>query len=111
MFGLFNKTKHYQDLDASTFAEGMKKNNSVVLDVRTKSEFNSGHLPGAKHLDVSSREFYQKAQQLDRTKHYMVYCRSGMRSGDACKQLSKMEFEQLSNLRGGIMQWRGKIKR
>lgn len=111
MFGLFG-TKNYENINAKAFQEGLKTDkNSVLLDVRTPGEYREGHIPGATLIDVSGPAFSSKIQELDKTKSYYVYCRSGGRSGSACSAMANMGFTKLYNLSGGIMGWTGDIKR
>jgi rhodanese-related sulfurtransferase len=76
----------------------------VVLDVRTPAEFNAGYIPGAKLIDYRAPDFDQKIAQLDRSKTYLVYCRTGNRSSHACGKLDAMNLKSY-NLTGGIVAW------
>ena len=109
MLGIFKKEKKYNNLRPKDFELELKDHpKAVILDVRTPGEFQSGHLPGAKNIDFF-RAFKQKAEKLNRNKKYMVYCRSGNRSASACKMMANMGFEDLTNMSGGIMSWKGKV--
>jgi rhodanese-related sulfurtransferase len=79
----------------------------AILDVRTPQEFTEGHLAGAINIDSSSPDFEQKLAALDRDKTYLVYCRTGRRSTQACVALDKLKFPAASlyNLEGGIVAW------
>ena len=70
---------------------------AAVIDVRTPAEFTSGHLEGALNIDVQSPDFAAQVSQLDPTKDYFVYCRSGNRSGQAISQMSNMGFTSMTN--------------
>ncbi len=83
----------------------------VFLDVRTAGEVAGGRIKGAQHIDVTSGDFAAKARQLDQSKTYVVYCRSGARSSAAAKQMAGMGFEKLYNLSGGIGSWNGPMSR
>lgn len=78
--------------------------NAVLLDVRTAGEFSGGTIPGALNIDFLSLNFGKKVQQLDKDATYFVFCRSGNRSGQACKIMHKMGFD-VRNLSGGIGQY------
>jgi rhodanese-related sulfurtransferase len=78
----------------------------TLIDVRTPGEYSSGHLPNAVLIDVSGREFRQRAARLDKTKPVFVYCASGVRSERAAKLLSEMGFAKIFDLKGGINAWR-----
>jgi len=79
--------------------------NFVVLDVRTPGEFAQGHLGGAVLVDYSSPEFRQQVARLDRTKTYLVYCRTGNRSSRAMGILQELGFQNVYHLERGIKRW------
>lgn len=108
MFGLFKKTKGYQDLKAPEFERMATEKNTVILDVRTPGEFSSGHLPGAVHMNLLSVDFAARVSALNKAKVYMVYCRSGNRSAEACSFMAGNGLK-VFNLEGGIARWTGKI--
>lgn len=84
---------------------------SIILDVRTEEEFESGYIAGAKNLDIrGGADFISSIEELDKTKAYFVYCRSGTRSGQACQLMEKMGFEQVYNLEGGVLAWEGDLE-
>jgi rhodanese-related sulfurtransferase len=97
--------KNYESLDGKSFQEKYKSiKNSVLIDVRTPSEFSSESIRGARNINVMSPVFESTVQNLDKEKTYFLYCRSGARSGRACNAMSKMGFK-VYNLSGGIFQW------
>lgn len=75
----------------------------ILIDVRTPEEFNAGHLPGAKLINVKDDDFAKKIDSLDRDKAYYVYCRSGSRSSRAQEIMLKKGFEKVCNAEGGIL--------
>jgi len=77
----------------------------VVLDVRTPAEFAAGHLPGAVNVDFRSPAFQAQASTLDKGRSYLVYCRTGHRSGLALPILQRLGFTGLYHLEGGITGW------
>ena len=107
--------KNYEDVDVKGFAELIADSSVVVLDVRTADEFSEGHLAGAINIDVKQSDFLQRAVSLLPKESRMVstnpsmctiavYCRSGRRSANACRQLSEEGYKTV-NLKGGIMAW------
>jgi len=83
---------------------------AVILDVRTEEEVHQGYIPNAIHIDIKKgQEFINEIQELDKSKNYYVYCRSGARSGNACSIMNKLGFENAYNLMGGILDWDGEI--
>lgn len=107
LFG-FGTPKKYTQIDLQQFDEMRKKPNTIVLDVRTPAEARDKAVPGSKLINIMSSDFRKKLEQLDKSKTYLVYCRSGNRSGKACKIMSQLGFESLYNLKTGIMGWTGK---
>ncbi|WP_339756236.1 rhodanese-like domain-containing protein [uncultured Winogradskyella sp.] len=85
-------------------------NNYVVLDVRTQEEVDLGKIPNSIHIDIyKGQGFIYELQELDKTKNYYVYCRSGNRSGQACAIMNQLGFENAYNLVGGFNEWKGEI--
>ena len=74
---------------------------AVVIDVRTDGEYRSGHLAGAKQIDIGSPDFARRVEALDRDRTYYLYCRSGNRSGHAARIMRDLGFERVYNI-GGI---------
>jgi rhodanese-related sulfurtransferase len=106
MFNFFNSNKGYENINSQKFNELMDSNkDAVILDVRTSGEFRQGAIPGAKNIDIMSPNFQHQVAALDKTKTYLVYCRSGNRSGQACQIMSGAGFTSLYNLSGGVMSY------
>lgn len=85
-------------------------NNSVVLDVRTQDEINEGIIPNAIHIDIyRGQGFIYEIDQLDKSKNYYVYCKSGGRSAQACAIMNQLGFKNAYNLIGGITDWQGEV--
>lgn len=72
--------------------------NTIILDVRSQGEYAQGHLEGAVVLDFNSGEVAAALPQLDPDAEYLVYCRSGNRSGQAVARMQQAGFTNLTNL-------------
>lgn len=82
--------------------------NAYLLDVRTREEYEEGHIPHASLLDIrQAAEFMEGIQSLDPSRNYYVYCRSGARSAQACQLMNQMGIDTAYNLLGGFMEWEG----
>ncbi len=57
-----------------------KNSSDVLFDVRTPEEFNAGHIKGAINFNISTLDVINRIKKLDKTKTYILYCRSGGRS-------------------------------
>ncbi|MGV8967058.1 MAG: rhodanese-like domain-containing protein [Cellulomonas sp.] len=77
----------------------------AVLDVRTPDEFATGHLAGAVNIDIEGQTFDQQVADLPKDATYVVYCRSGNRSGVATKKLADLGFTDVYDVQGGIVAW------
>lgn len=66
------------------------ENNYVIVDVRTKEEYDSGHLKNA--LNIPYDEINQSTK-LDKSKTIMVYCKSGNRSKIAYDRLIELGYD------------------
>jgi rhodanese-related sulfurtransferase len=78
----------------------------VLIDVRTPGEWKDGRLQGAKHIDVSNGDFDKKIQALPKEQSYLLYCRSGGRSGAALSRMKAKGFTEVKHISGGIGSWR-----
>lgn len=77
----------------------------VVLDVRTPEEFAEGHIEGATMIDFYSPDFRDRLAELDPDQPYLIYCRSGNRSGQTRAILEELEFGDVADVDGGIVAW------
>ena len=71
----------------------------LVVDVRTPAEFATGHVAGARNVDVHG-DFAAQMDAVDRDQPVYVYCRTGRRSGQAQRALTEMGFERVINAGG-----------
>lgn len=94
-----------KNVDASTLRGMLKDKNIKVIDVRTPGEVSQGKIKNATNINLNSPDFKQKVSALDKTKTYVVYCRSGVRSARACRMMGQLGFENLYNLQGGYMSY------
>lgn len=70
----------------------------IILDVRTPREYADGHLEGSRLLDFNSGQFETALAGLDPEVGYLVYCRSGNRSGQAMYLMQEAGFTDVVNL-------------
>ncbi|MBM3694912.1 MAG: rhodanese-like domain-containing protein [Actinobacteria bacterium] len=77
----------------------------VVLDVRTPDEFGTGHLAGAVNLDYYAADFGDRLAAFDRLAPYVIYCRTGNRSGEVREMMRGMGFLGVTEIGGGIVAW------
>lgn len=87
--------------DVKELAEALQSD-AVVIDVRTPSEFASGHVPGARNLPLGTLP--ESAKALDAGPVWVI-CRSGGRSAQAASLLAGQGREVI-NVMGGTLAWR-----
>lgn len=69
----------------------------VFVDVRTPGEYKARNIRQFKNIPLGS-DF----SKLPKDKEILVICQSGMRSSQACKQLKKLGYTKVTNIRGGM---------
>ena len=86
----------------------LSNHNYIFIDVRTKQEHDTGHIPNSTHISIESLESRIDEIEKYKEKKIVVYCRSGNRSSKGTKILIKYGFEAM-NLSGGMLQWKGPV--
>ena len=89
----------------SLIQENKDNPNFIILDVRTPGEFAGGHIEGAINLDYNAPTFKDDLNGLDKTKVYLVYCRTARRSRGALDMMRALEFREVYHMLGGIVRW------
>ena len=78
----------------------------VILDVRTPEEYTTEHIAESVLLDFYADDFEDELNKLDKSKTFLVYCRSGNRSNKAVNIMRDLGFIEVSDIGGGINQWK-----
>lgn len=78
-----------------------------LIDVREEDEVAQGMIPGAKHIALG--EVPAHLDELDQSKSYIIICRSGGRSGNACHFLAEQGYDA-TNMVGGMLAWEGDVQ-
>lgn len=79
---------------------------AVLVDVRSKAEFDGGHIIDARHVPQDEIAGAGEALKKFKDKVVITCCESGMRSGAAARVLQAQGFTKVVNLRGGLQAWR-----
>ena len=93
------------DLSAS-LEEG---NDPVLVDVREPFEREIADLPDVGQIRIPVGDLEARADELDPDDRIVLYCRTGARSGWATQLLRARGYENVLNLKGGLMAWREEI--
>lgn len=94
-----------ENIGASAFERLIKKEDVIILDVRTSQEFDSGHIQDATNIDFYADDFIDKLKIVRKDVPIYVYCRSGGRSSAAASKMQALGFSRVCNLVGGIGAW------
>lgn len=78
---------------------------ALVLDTRSMKEFSQGHILHAENIPLNALANQLKKLEKYKQRPIIAVCRSGSRSAVAATQLRKEGFEQVYNLRGGMLAW------
>ena len=102
-------TRIIEDITAEAAFDLIQENGDnpdfVILDVRTPGEFADGHIEKAVNIDFYAATFRDDVNKLAKDKTYLIYCRSGNRSGQALDIMDELAFQKVYNLSGGIRAW------
>ena len=97
-----------QEIDVKTLNEKISnKENFILLDVRTDSEYFLSNIEGAIHIPMN--DIPNKLNTIDKSKEIIVQCKSGKRSAKVCQFLLNNNYENVRNLKGGIIAWANEI--
>jgi rhodanese-related sulfurtransferase len=102
-------TQILEDVTAQKAMELIENNANnpdfIILDIRTPDEFASGHIEKAINIDFYEPTFKDDINKLDKTKTYLLYCRTGNRSSSALQTINTQGFEEIYHLFRGITEW------
>jgi rhodanese-related sulfurtransferase len=85
-----------------------RRKNLVIIDVRTPEEYAKGYIENAVNLNYYSETFEEELGKLNKSKTYIIYCRSGRRSKMALDTMRELDFVKVYNVLGGIIEWEAK---
>jgi len=92
-----------KDLSPSLARKFLQEEQAIIIDVRTKEEFEDKHVPLAVNINVSSPDFIEKIQKLDVKQAYLLYCHMGVRSAKAALIMEEIGFKKVFNVAGDII--------
>jgi len=74
-----------------------------IIDVREMVEIAQGTIPNAEPMPLATLPV--RINELERDKKMVIICRSGARSAQACQFLQQQGYDNVYNLRGGMIGW------
>ncbi|WP_297205738.1 rhodanese-like domain-containing protein [uncultured Brachyspira sp.] len=95
-----NTAASYKNLTVDEVITLWKSNTNIILiDVRTPDEIKeTGTIEGATNIDFKAADFKDNVSALDKSKEYIVFCRTGNRSGQASQIMADLGFTNVNNL-------------
>lgn len=96
-----------KEIEAHELANRIEENGDTfrIIDVREMREIAAGTIPGAEAMPMAS--IPMRLNELDKDQDIVFICRSGARSAQVCMFLQQHGFENVINLRSGMMGWAG----
>jgi rhodanese-related sulfurtransferase len=92
-------------VDPAGATDLINSRDAVVVDVRPAADFAKGHIINAVNIPMNGFNKQLATLQKHKDKPIVISCRSGSQSSAACQKLRKEGFEEVYNLRGGILAW------
>lgn len=94
-----------RSLSTFEFTRMLNTGNAMLIDLRPSSDFDKGHIRGARHLLPSQIDPTAKDLVKAKDRPILLYCQTGMNSGEVGTRLTKAGFEQVYSLKGGVAAW------
>ena len=94
----------YHKISAEEAYEMMASQEVVVVDVRTREEYDSGHIENAVLVPNESIGSEMPEALPDKEATLLIYCRSGRRSKDAAQKLLALGYQSVYDF-GGVIDW------
>ena len=108
LFGCSSKA-NYNQIDGQSALDMMNNETDyIIIDVRTESEYQQGHIKNAINIPNESIDESVSEILTDKDQLLLVYCRSGNRSKQASEKLAKLGYSNIYEF-GGISDFPGEI--
>ena len=98
-------TQRFAGLTPAGAVKLMNDEDVVVVDVREPAETTGGKIAKAVQIPFSSLKARIGELDKHKGKNMLVYCKTGARSGSACRELGKAGFDKVFSLNGGMLAW------
>jgi rhodanese-related sulfurtransferase len=82
------------------------KEKIIILDVRDREEYETGHIPGAINISRGSLDFKVRLIIPDKNSTIIVYCGLDLRSPLATKSMNDLGYKKAVNMIGGLKAWK-----
>lgn len=109
---IYSQNAEYKDVNCEETSKLIQENQNnpkfCILDVRTEDMYKESHIKNALVSDVYDDNFDKFLENLDKSKTYLIYCTSGVRSKEACDKMIAKGFGSIYHMYEGISEWRVK---
>lgn len=93
------------NLSIFDFTRELNAGNALLIDLRPGADFDKGHIRGARHLTPSQVDPGAKDIAKHKDGTVLLYCQTGITSGEVADRLLKAGFAKVYSLKGGIAAW------
>lgn len=100
------QNKAGKSVDTHEATRLINKEDGVVLDIRPKKEFVTGHITNAVHIPASDIDNHLTELNKHKQKPLIVVCNMGQTAGAVSKKLKAAGFENVIRLSGGMTEWK-----
>ncbi len=98
--------RRWKELDSHQAILLMNREDPLILDVSSSKDYAEGHILNAENVTPSRLEAGNQKLMKYRDRPVLVYCKNGQISPQMASRLTKLGFEQVHVLKGGLAQWR-----
>ena len=102
---LRNRARGTINLSIFDFTRQLNSDNTLLIDLRPSADFDKGHIRGARHLTPSQVDPSVKEISKFKDGTVLLYCQSGVTSGEVADRLLKAGHAKVYSLKGGIAAW------
>jgi len=107
---LYNEVAHlfrgFKGLRPAELTTLMNRDNALVVDLQPAADFEKGHIPGSKNVQMSQFDPEHKKLAAAKSLPVVVVCKSGQSATQAAKRLRKAGFQHVHVLEDGIEGWK-----
>lgn len=107
MLLMFESRKAGKAITPAQATQLINKENAIILDIRPKKEWDTGHITNAKHMPLAELDKRMDELLKYRQKPIIVVCNLGQAAGSATRKLKAEGYEQAVRLSGGMTEWKG----
>jgi len=98
--------RRWKELDTHQAILLMNREDPLILDVSSSKDYAEGHILNAENVTPSRLEAGNQKLMKFRERPVLIYCKNGQVSPQMASRLTKLGFEQVHVLKGGLAQWR-----